>query len=334
MTEFINNIKFANPELFYLLGLIPLFIIWYIFRNKKQDPDLKFSFAGTLKYFKPTIKQRLRHLNFILRLLAFGFIIVAIARPQSSSTKETIKTEGIDIVLALDVSTSMLAEDFKPNRLEAAKETAIEFIGKRQNDRIGLVVFAGESFTQCPVTIDHDILINLMSDIKSGMIEDGTAIGMGLATSVTRLQNSKAKSKIVILLTDGKNNRGFVAPLTAAEIAEEFDIKVYTIGVGTKGKAPYPVQTPFGTRYQNIDVDIDEDLLTDLAEATNGKYFRATDNKGLSEIYSEIDQLEKTEIDVSSFTRYSEEFEPFLIAALMLISLELLLRYTVFRTYP
>jgi len=233
-----------------------------------------------------------------------------------------------------DVSTSMLAEDLKPNRIDAAKKTAEEFIAARDNDRIGLVVFAGESFTQCPVTIDHDILINLIDDIHSGMIEDGTAIGMGLATSVSRLQNSDAKSKVIILLTDGVNNKGFVAPLTAAEIAEEFGIKVYTIGVGTKGKAPYPVQTRFGTRYQNVDVEIDEAMLRDIAEATNGKYFRATDNKGLKEIYEQIDKLEKTEIDVSSFTRYSEEFKPFLIAALLLFGLELLLRYTVFRTFP
>jgi Ca-activated chloride channel family protein len=334
MSEFLNNIKFANPEFFYLLGLIPLFIIWYIFKNKRQNPEFKFSFGSRLKNIKPTLRQRLRHLNFLFRMLAVALMIVALARPQSSSTKETMKTEGIDIVLALDVSTSMLAEDFKPNRLEAAKETAVEFIRNRKNDRIGLVVFAGESFTQCPVTIDHDILINLMQEIKSGKIEDGTAIGMGLATSVTRLQNSKAKSKIVILLTDGKNNKGFVAPLTAAEIAEEFSVKVYTIGVGTKGKAPYPVQTPFGIRYRNIEVDIDEDILKDIAEATNGKYFRATDNEGLAEIYNEIDKMEKTEIDVTSFTRYSEEFKPFLMAALLFFGLELLLRYTLFRTYP
>lgn len=334
MMNFFDNIKFANPELFYLLILIPLFTIWYILRNKKLNPNFTFSFSSQFMKFKPSLKQRLRHLNFILRMLAVSLIIVALARPQSSSTKETVKTEGVDIVIAIDVSTSMLAEDFKPNRIDAAKETAKEFIMNRQNDRIGLVVFSGESFTQCPVTIDHDILINLMSEIKSGMIEDGTAIGMGLATSVSRLQTSKAKSKIVILLTDGVNNQGFVAPLTAAEIAAEFGIKVYTIGVGTKGKAPYPVQTPFGTRYQNVDVEIDEAVLKDIANATNGKYFRATNNKALKGIYEEIDKLEKTEIDVSSFTRYSEEFKPFLILALLLFGIDILLRYTVFRTFP
>lgn len=334
MMSFFDHIKFANPELFYLFLLIPILMLWYIFRNKKQNPNFHFSFGSQLTKIKPSLKQKLRHLNFALRMLALGFIIIALARPQSSSTKENIKTEGIDIVLAMDVSTSMLAEDLKPNRIDAAKQTAREFIENRLNDRIGLVVFSGESFTQCPVTIDHDILINLMNDIKSGMIEDGTAIGMGLATSVSRLQTSKAKSKIVILLTDGVNNRGFVAPKTAAEIAQEFDIKVYTIGVGTKGKAPYPVQTPFGVRYQNVDVDIDENVLKEIAQITNGKYFRATNNKSLKSIYEEIDKLEKTEIDVTSFTRYSEEFKPFLVIALVLLAIEILLRYLVFRTFP
>lgn len=323
-----KDVHFANPEYFYFLIIIPLLIIWYIFRHKKQNPAVTFSTAGAFKDIKPTLKQRLRHLPMIFRMIALSLLILALARPQTASTRESNKTEGIDIVIAMDISGSMLAEDFKPNRLEAAKKNADEFIDSRLNDRIGLVVFAGESFTQCPVTIDHDVLKNLIGEVKTGMLQDGTAIGSGLATSVSRLKESKAKSKVVILLTDGVNNTGQIAPRTAADIAYSFDIKVYTIGVGTKGKAPYPVQTPFGTQYRNVDVEIDEAVLKDIAEITGGKYFRATDNKSLENIYKEIDQLEKTEIEVSYFSKYTEEFLPLALAALALLFLEILLRYT------
>jgi Ca-activated chloride channel family protein len=245
-----------------------------------------------------------------------------------------VNTEGIDITIALDISTSMLAEDFKPNRLEAAKKAATEFINARINDRIGLVVFSSTSFTQCPITFDHDVLKNLFKSVKSGMIEDGTAIGMGLATAVDRLKDSKAKSKVIILLTDGINNTGIVAPLTAAEIAKTYGVRVYTIGVGTKGKAPYPMQTPFGTQYVNVDVQIDEDVLRKIASTTNGKYFRAVGNKALENIYKEIDKLEKTKIDESVFSRKTEEFLPLAIIAGALLLFEVLFRYFYLRKIP
>jgi Ca-activated chloride channel homolog len=330
----VKDIIFANPEWFYLFIIIPLLIVWYIFRYKHNQPDLKVSSGEGLLLSKPGWKVKLRHLPFILRILAFSLIIVVLARPQSTSSQKKVRTEGIDIIMAIDISTSMLAEDFRPNRLEAAKKTAMEFIDDRIDDRIGLVVFAGESFTQSPVTIDHDVIKNLFKDLKTGLIEDGTAIGMGLATSVNRLKESKAKSKVIILLTDGVNNTGIISPQTAAEIAESFNIRVYTIGVGTRGYAPYPVQTPWGMRRQNMEVKIDEELLKSIAGLTDGKYFRATNNKALSNIYKEIDQMEKTRIDVSIFSRKSEEFMPFAIAAAVLFFIELLLRSLVFRSIP
>lgn len=328
MTGILNEIHFANPEFLYLLLIIPVLLIWYIFKSKKKSPALTFSTASAFSEIKPTIRQRLRHLPTVLRLLALIVLIIALARPQSASTRESIKTEGIDIVLSMDISGSMLAEDFKPNRLEAAKENAINFIDSRINDRIGLVVFAGESFSQCPITIDHDVLKNLISQIKTGLLKDGTAIGSGLATAINRLKESKADSKVIILLTDGVNNTGQIAPRTAADIAATFGIKVYTIGVGTLGKAPYPVQTPFGTQHRKVDVKIDEEVLEDIAEITNGKYYRATDNKSLENIYTEIDELEKTEIDVSYFNKYTEEFLPLAIAAFIILFLEVFLRFT------
>lgn len=329
-----SDINFANPEFFWLFLFIPVLTLWYIFRNKKMFGSIKVSSFGAYSEIKPSFRQRARHLVHLLRIASIALFIVALARPQSKSTRETIETEGIDIVMSLDVSTSMLAEDFKPNRIEAAKELSTKFIEERPNDRIGLVVFAGESFTQCHVTIDHKILQDLLSNIESGMIADGTAIGMGLATSVNRLKESKSESKVVILLTDGVNNTGFVAPQTAAEIASGFDIRVYTIGVGTKGKAPYPVQTPFGIRYRNVDVQIDEDILKEIADVTGGQYFRATDNESLQGIYEEIDRLEKTRIDVAVFNKYTEEFLPFAIAAIILLALEILLRNTWLRSMP
>lgn len=329
-----NDIQFANPELLWLFVLIPFLIIWFIFRDKKQNPSIDYSSAEILIKQKSTFKEKLRHLVPLLRLITLSLIIIIMARPQSSSEKRSVNTEGIDIVVAMDISTSMLAEDFKPNRLEAAKETAIQFVQERPNDRIGSVIFAGESFTQCPVTIDHDVLVNLFNSIETGKIKDGTAIGDGLATSVSRLKESKAKSRVIILMTDGVNNSGFISPETAAEISEQFGIRVYTIGVGTIGKAPYPFDTPFGVRYQNIDVKIDEDVLKKIAELTGGEYFRATDKNSLEKIYKKIDELEKTKIEVSYFKQYKEEYLPLAMLAIALLLLEILLNQTYLRRLP
>lgn len=329
-----EEIKFANPELLWLLLVIPILIVWLIWKNKKQFPVLNLPTADAVKDVKKTIRQRLIYLPHILRMIAIAFVILAIARPQTSSSRKNIKSEGIDIVLTLDISTSMLAEDFKPNRLEAAKETAIEFIEQRPNDRIGLVIFAGEAYTQTPVTIDHAVVKNVLSQLETGKIKDGTAVGDGLATAVSRLKESKAKSKIIVILTDGVHNSGFIAPETAAELAKTFGIKTYTIGVGTMGKAPYPVRTPFGLRYQNVDVEIDETSMKKIADLTGGKYFRATNNKSLANIYDEIDKLEKTEIDIAYFNDYSEEFLFFALIALTLLVLENILKYTILRINP
>lgn len=329
-----NEIKYANPEYLWILAILPLLLVWLIWKNKKLYPELVLPTSDAIKLAKKTIRQRLIYLPNVLRVLAIGLIIIAIARPQTSSSRRNIKSEGIDIVLTIDVSTSMLAEDFKPNRLEAAKKTAIEFIEKRPNDRIGLVIFAGESFTQTPVTIDHAVVKTVLSQLKTGKIKDGTAIGDGLSTAISRLKDSKSKSKVAILLTDGVSNTGFIAPETAAELARTFDIKTYTIGIGTKGKAPYPVQTPFGVRYQNVDVDLDEPTMEKIAELTNGKYFRATNNKSLEKIYDEIDELEKTEIDIAYFNDYSEDYLFFALLAFALLALELILKYTYLRINP
>jgi len=328
------GMTFANPEYFVLLLLVPLFIFWYWKKQRRQLVELQISTVKVFHEIPRSWRQRLRHLLFAFRVLAAIFLIIALARPQSSSSGENVTTEGIDIVLATDISGSMLAEDFRPNRIEAAKRVAIDFIKERPNDRIGLVIFAGESFTQCPLTLDHAIVVNLFKDVKSGMIEDGTAIGMGLATAVSRLKESKAKSRVIILLTDGVNNRGFIDPLTAAGIAQSFGIRVYTIGVGTIGMAPYPVQTPFGVQYQNMPVEIDEALLQKIADGTGGKYYRATDNKALKDVYSEIDQLEKTKIEVTQFRRHKEEFYNAAMFAGIFLLLELLFSHTVFRKIP
>ncbi|HON19444.1 MAG TPA: VWA domain-containing protein [Salinivirgaceae bacterium] len=326
---------FANPEYLYLLILLIPLILWYIFKERKQYAHYQFS---SLKAFDVRKVNRwrvyTRHILFVLRLMALAILIVIIARPQSSRSWETQTTEGIDIVIALDISGSMLAQDFKPDRLEVAKETAIRFINNRPNDRIGMVVFSGESFTQCPLTTDHAALINLISDIKSGMITDGTAIGNGLATAVSRLKDSEAQSKVVILLTDGVNNAGEIDPITAGEIAHTFGIRIYTIGIGSMGEAPYPVQTPFGIQYQNMKTEIDEDLLRQIADLTDGKYFRATNKKALTEIYEQIDKLEKTKIEVKEFSRRNEEYLPFAIAAFVLVIVEFILRNSIFRTTP
>lgn len=330
-----SHIEFANPWFFWLLLIIPLMIWWYLRAKHRLKASFKVSSLEGLKKIPVSWKVRLRPLLLVLRLLGIALLIVAMARPQSSNVSENINSEGIDIVLCLDVSGSMLAEDFHPNRIEAAKKVAIDFVNGRPSDRIGLVIFAGESFTQCPITTDHDVLDNQISKVSSGMLEDGTAIGMGLATSVDRLRDSKAKSKVIILLTDGVNNTGLIDPITALEITKLYKIRVYTIGVGTQGMAPYPMPLPGGgVQMQEQKVQIDEPLLKRIASETGGQYFRATDNKSLTNIYSQIDKMEKTKVEITSFKRYAELFFPFAIAAFILLFLEIILNYTIFRSLP
>lgn len=328
----LSNITFANPIYLYGLIIIPLFIIWYIFRNNHQQGFLQLSDTTDFGKLPKSWKIYFRHLSFVLKMIVLGLLIVAMARPQSSSSGQNISIEGIDIVLSLDVSGSMLARDLKPDRLEASKSVASDFIAGRPTDRIGLVVFSGESFTQVPITTDHAVILNMFKDIKSGMIEDGTAIGDGLATAISRLKDSEAISKVVILLTDGVNNSGSVDPITAAEMAKLFGIRVYTIGVGTYGTAPYPVQTPFGIQLRDMPVEIDEPLLQQIAEKTDGLYYRATSNQKLAEIYQEIDKLERSKIDVTEFKHLHEEFLPLVILALALLLIDFILSQTIFRS--
>lgn len=325
---------FAQKGFFWLLLLIPMLTGFYIFLNKRRQSQLQFSSFSNFKDYKPSFRQRIKHLPFILWILAFVLIIIALAGPESSSGGKNVNTRGIDIIMALDISPSMLAEDLKPNRIEAAKKVALDFIDSRQNDRIGLVVFSGESFTQCPITSDHGVLKNLFLEIKSGMLADGTAIGEGLATSVNRIKESKAKSKVIILLTDGVNNVGDISPQTAGEIAKAFNIRVYTVGVGTNGNAPYPFKTPFGIQYQSVPVDIDEPTLKNISSMTGGKYFRATQTAELKNIYAEIDKLEKTRVEVTEFHHRSAEIYPFIIAALLLLAIERILQYTLLKKLP
>ena len=326
-----GNYTFANPEYLYLLFLIPIFWFVYIFNLRDKNTFLILSSIKRLN--TKTWKSWGRHIVFFTKTLAISLLIIAFARPQSTSSWQNAITEGIDIILAMDISGSMLAQDLTPNRLEASKKVAMDFISGRPNDRIGLVIFSGESFTQCPLTTDHKVLKGLFNDVKSGMIDDGTAIGMGLATSINRLKDSKTKSKVIILLTDGVNNQGSIAPMTAAEIAQEFKMRVYTIGVGTKGYAPYPFNTPFGNIvYQDVEVKIDEKTLQDIANATNGKYFRATSNKALQEIYKEIDKLERSKIEIKEFHKKKEEFLPFAALGMIFLILSFILNNTLFKT--
>ena len=328
-----ENIEFANPKLLWLLLLVPLAILWYILRHKKQEAAVTFSDLKGMVKLPRTWKAWFRHLLFVLKMAALALLIVALARPQSSSTNSTSNIEGIDIVMAMDVSGSMLARDLKPDRLTAAKQVASDFVKDRPGDRMGLVIFSGETFTQVPLTTDHGVMLNMLAEMKNGLIDDGTAIGDGLATAISRLKDSEAVSKVVILLTDGMNNAGSVDPYTAAEIAKLYGIRVYTIGVGTYGTAPYPVQDFFGrTVMQQIKVEIDEKLLTTIATSTGGKYFRANNNKKLDEIYQEIDKLERSKIEVTEFRRLHEEFYPLVAWAIVLLLLEFLLRKTIFRT--
>lgn len=318
--------EFAHIDFLWALLILPLLILWHVLQFWKNKPVIGFSQTAWLTSAGHG-KTWLIHVAFALRLLAISAMIVGLARPQSSTKLQSVTTEGIDIIMAMDISSSMLARDFEPNRLDAAKEVATEFIKGRPNDRIGLVVYSGESFTQCPLTTDHDKLINLLAELKNGMITDGTAIGMGLATAVNRLKESTAKSKVVILLTDGENNSGNIPPLTAAEIATTFGVRVYTIGVGTIGEAPMPYQDVFGRiRYQNVPVTIDEKTLTEIANLTDGEYFRATDNEKLKDIYQKIDSLEKTIIEETQFEKKSEEFLPLALLALGLLMLEFLIK--------
>lgn len=325
-------IEFYKPHwLWALLTLLPL-IGWYIYQQRKGDVALQFSSLEALKGAPRSWRYYLRHLTFLLRLAALVMIIIALARPRSSEQNSQISSEGIDIVLSLDISGSMLARDFRPNRLEAAKQMAGEFVTDRTGDRIGLVVFAGEAFTQIPLTTDYATLQTLLSRLESGIVEDGTAIGNGLATAINRLRESDAASKVIILLTDGVNNRGQIAPLTAAEIAREQGIRVYTIGVGTRGEAPYPAYDAFGKLiYVKQPVEIDEKTLQEIARLTDGEYFRATSNDALREIYKEINQLEKSKVEISEFTTYTEHFVPWVLAAILLLVIEFLTAQLLFK---
>lgn len=330
----LNGITFAYTWVLYFLLLIPLMAVWYWYKEKNILSSINFPSTGIFKKYPVSWKVRFRFIPTLLRLLGLMFLIIALARPQTFSSGENVYSEGIDIAMTLDISGSMLAEDFRPNRIEAAKKVINEFIDGRQTDRIGLVIFSREAFTQCPLTIDYNVLKNLLKEIKSGMITDGTAIGNAIANSVNRLKDSDAKSKTIILLTDGINNAGEVDPLSAAEIAKTFGIRIYTIGVGTLGQAPYPVQTPFGIRYQMVPVEIDETLLKKISNMTDGKYFRATSNQKLEDIYKEIDKLEKTRVEITSYRKAKELFYNWLLIGFLCLAAELLLSKTVFRKLP
>lgn len=330
--NWLADVSFASPQWLYLLMLVPALVVWYVFRHKKLHPSLRLPEAGMLARIPKSPRVAFRHTLFVLRMLTLLVLIVAMARPQSSSRGQNVTVEGIDIVISLDISGSMLARDFRPDRMEAAKELAAEFIKSRQGDRIGLVIFSGESFTQVPLTTDHNVVLNMLPAIKSGMIEDGTAIGDGLATAVARLRESTAISKVIILLTDGVNNSGSIDPVTAAEMAKLFGVRVYTVGIGSYGTAPYPVQTPFGIQLRDVPVEIDEALMQEISDRTDGRYFRATDNQKLREVYQEIDRLERSKIDVTEFSRKKEEYMPLMMLALFLIAMEFLLRNTLFRS--
>jgi len=331
-----SNYQFQNPEFLWLLLILVPILVWYYLKERKSHPELIFPETEFLAHQKNNRWAWLRLLSPLLRLVIISLVIIGLARPRSSQEKSRSRdTEGIDIVMAVDVSSSMLAQDLKPNRLEATKAVAANFIEGRPTDRIGLVVYAGESYTQTPLTTDHAVLRNALADLRHGLIEDGTAIGMGLATIVNRLKESKAKSKVAILLTDGENNRGEIDPITASQLAKEYNIRVYTIGVGTKGMARMPVayNPRGGFQFGNVEVNIDEELLQEIASETGGKYFRATDNEKLQAIYNEIDALEKTKLQEIKFYTYDEKFDIFILWALALFSLEVILRYTVLKSF-
>jgi Ca-activated chloride channel family protein len=331
--------EFANKEYFFLLLLAIPYIIWYVMYRKKSEPTIRMADTFAFRYTPKSWRVMLMPVQLLLRLFAFTMLVIVLARPQTHNSWKNQTIEGIDIMMAMDVSTSMLAEDLKPNRIEAAKNVAAEFVAGRPDDNIGLTIFAGESFTQCPMTTDHVSLLTMLHNVRTdiaarGLIEDGTAIGMGLANAVGRLKESKAKSRVVILLTDGSNNRGDISPLTAAEIAKSLGIRVYTIGVGKNGTAPLPPAATGLPQYVNYPVEIDEKTLRGIADATDGDYYRATNNKELNQIYKEIDKLEKSKLNVKQFSRRYEAYQPFALAAIIALLLEILLRITVFRRIP
>ena len=331
--------EFANKEYLFLLFLLLPYIIWYLMYRKKTEPTMRMSDTKAYRFAPRSWKVTLMPLQLILRIVVFVLLIIILARPQTRNSWNNKSVEGIDIMLAMDISGSMLAEDLRPNRIEAAKEVAAEFIAGRPNDNIGLTIFAGEAFTQCPMTTDHASLLNLLQGVRTdmvtkGLIEDGTAIGMGLANAVSRLKDSKAKSKVVILLTDGSNNRGDISPMTSAEIAKSLGIRVYTIGVGTNKVAPYPMIVAGGVQYVNIPVEIDSKTLSEIAAATDGDFYRATNNRELQNIYKEIDKLEKSKLSVKTYSKKYDAYQPFAMVAILLLLLEILLRITVFRKLP
>lgn len=331
--------EFADKEYFLLLLLLIPYILWYFLRRRKSEPTMKMSDTFAYRNAPKSWRVRLVNLPMVLRCVTFVLVVIILARPQTHHSWDKKNVEGIDIMLAMDVSTSMLAEDLKPNRMEAAKEVAAEFISDRPNDNIGLTIFAGEAFTQCPMTTDHASLLNLLHNVRTdiaarGLIQDGTAVGMGLANAVSRLKDSKAKSKVVILLTDGSNNMGDISPMTAAQIAKSLGIRVYTIGVGTNKVARYPMPVAGGVQYVNIPVEIDTKTLSDIAATTDGNFYRATNNRELKQIYKDIDKLEKTKMEVKTFSKRYEAYQPFAMAAIATLLLELLLRITVFRRIP
>ena len=331
--------EFANKEYLFLLLLLIPYILWYLMYRKKTEPTMRMSDTKAYRFAPRSWKVTLMPLQLILRIAVFVLLIIILARPQTRNSWNNKSVEGIDIMLAMDVSGSMLAEDLRPNRIEAAKDVAAEFIAGRPNDNIGLTIFAGEAFTQCPMTTDHASLLNLLQGVRtdiatSGLIEDGTAIGMGLANAVSRLKDSKAKSKVVILLTDGSNNRGDISPMTAAEIAKSLGIRVYTIGVGTNKVAPYPMVVAGGVQYVNIPVEIDSKTLSEIAAATDGDFYSVTNNRELQNIYKEIDKLEKSKLSVKTYSKKYDAYQPFAMVAILLLLLEILLRITVFRKLP
>lgn len=336
MIHYFKDIQFAEKHWFWLLLLVPAMLAWYIWRQNKNEAELQYSSFHLFKNITPSLKSRLRHTLFGLRLLAFVLLVTALARPQSKSSWKDTKTEGIDIAISLDVSLSMLAKDFNPNRLEVAKEVILDFIDGRPNDRIGLVLFGGEAFTQCPLTSDHKVLKNMFPQIKAGILNQGTAIGLGLANAVARIKDSKAKSKVIIFISDGVNNVGEISPITAGELAKTYGIRVYCIGVGTRGKALQPVAMYAEGQYEYdyVDVDVDEKVMKEISELTEGKYFRATDEESLKSIYSEIDKMEKSIVSERNFSKKAEHFLPLALLAFILLLLEFSLRYTVFKTIP
>lgn len=330
---------FANSAYLFLMLLIIPFTIWYVMKGRKRGATMLIQDTGAYRNVPKSYKYYLIHVPFILRMVALAMLAIILARPQTTDSWQNTEIEGIDIMLCVDVSTSMLSEDLKPNRIEAAKSVASEFINGRPNDNIGLTIFAGEAFTQCPLTVDHAVLLNLFHSVNSdiaarGIIDDGTAIGMGLVNAISRLKDSKAKSKVIILLTDGSNNRGEISPLTAAEMAKSFDIRVYTVGVGTNGTAPYPMQTSMGVQYVNVPVEIDENVLRQIAQTANGQYYRATSNNKLKEVYEEIDKMERTKLQVKEFSRNEEAYQPFAWILLLALLGDVLLRQTILRTIP